>query len=337
MARIVKITAVVGFLVLCGSALAADANDPNLIAHWKFDEGSGTTAYDSAGDNDGTLVNGPVWTTGQIGGALEFDGTNDYVVISNEENFDFGSDIDFTISLWIKAPSDIPTWMRIVDKCRAGHPPYEGIQLVRHQGDAVFAVLDSGPSVWSWGNSDVSDDNWHFVTVVADRDGDLQIYHNGVLEDSDPLAIVGNINNNVPLAIGRSMDYNGQYLNATIDELRIYNRALSAEEIWQLYFDGLDLYGSELSILAIEHALDEKYEALEKTDAALEKEYLAYSTLEALLASGDYGDLNKRDIIRARQEVHSAIQRQEQAARALEVSIEGLEDALLSLGLEPEP
>ena len=65
-------------LAVCRFALAV--NDP--VAHWKFDEGNGTTAYDSAGSNDGT-VTGATWTTGQIGGALDFDGVNDYVKTAN--------------------------------------------------------------------------------------------------------------------------------------------------------------------------------------------------------------------------------------------------------------
>jgi hypothetical protein len=51
--------------------------EANLVSLWKFDEGSGGTAYDSASDNDGTIY-GASWTTGQIGGALDFDGSNDY-------------------------------------------------------------------------------------------------------------------------------------------------------------------------------------------------------------------------------------------------------------------
>ena len=53
-----------------------------LVAHYTFDEGSGITAGDSAGSNTGTLVNGPTWVTGKIGGGLTFDGTDDYVVRS---------------------------------------------------------------------------------------------------------------------------------------------------------------------------------------------------------------------------------------------------------------
>jgi hypothetical protein len=57
--------------------------DESLFAHWKFDEGSGTYAMDSAGTNHGILnVNGPTWTTGQINGALSFDGIDDHVVVA---------------------------------------------------------------------------------------------------------------------------------------------------------------------------------------------------------------------------------------------------------------
>jgi len=133
------------------------------------------------------------------------------------------------------------------------------------------------------------------------------------------------------------MDYDGQYFDGIIDDVRIYNRALSDEEIWQRYFDGLDLHGSELSIFAIEYALYEKFDALEKTDAALQRERQAYEALEEMLVSGDYGDLNKRDIAAAQRQVESAIRRQERSRKVLMDSIEKLEDALLSLGLEPEP
>ncbi|MHC4546334.1 MAG: hypothetical protein ACYSYL_17780, partial [Planctomycetota bacterium] len=52
-----------------------------LVAHWKFDDGSGITAIDSAGTNNGTLNGDPTWTTGRIGGALSFDG--DYVAVGS--------------------------------------------------------------------------------------------------------------------------------------------------------------------------------------------------------------------------------------------------------------
>lgn len=67
-----------------------------LIAHYTFDEGSGTTANDSAGSNTGT-INGATWTSGKVGGALEFDG-NDHITF----NEDLPNSYPFTFSGWVK-------------------------------------------------------------------------------------------------------------------------------------------------------------------------------------------------------------------------------------------
>jgi hypothetical protein len=89
--------------------------------------------------------------------------------------------------------------------------------------------------------------------------------------------------------------------------------------------------------MAIADAIDEKLQALESINAALEKEWEAYDALEELLASGEYGDLTKRDIAAAQRKIESAIRRQERSKRVVQGSIEELEDALLSIGWEPEP
>ena len=69
-------------------AVMANAADPDLVAHWKLDDGSGTTAVDSsANGNDGTFVGDPQWASGILGGALDFDGVDDYVDCGNDEIF----------------------------------------------------------------------------------------------------------------------------------------------------------------------------------------------------------------------------------------------------------
>ena len=90
--------AVLGLLALCGPAWAIE--DSNLVSCWKFDEGEGSIAYDSAGSNHGTLMNGATWTTGQIDGALSFDGVDDYVHINDAPDLD-GMDA-ITLTAWIK-------------------------------------------------------------------------------------------------------------------------------------------------------------------------------------------------------------------------------------------
>jgi hypothetical protein len=93
----------------------------------------------------------------------------------------------------------------------------------------------------------------------------------------------------------------------------------------------------DLAVNAILDAIEEKLDALDKVNAALEKEWAAYDALQELLDSGDYGDLTKADIIRARQEIHSAIQHEELTKKALDRSIEKLEDSLAALGFQPPP
>jgi len=77
-----KLICWISFAVVLGLVLTsvAKAADPDLVGHWMFDEGSGTAAYDSSGNgNDGTLIGGAQWVAGQLGGALEFNGSNSRV------------------------------------------------------------------------------------------------------------------------------------------------------------------------------------------------------------------------------------------------------------------
>ena len=86
----------------------------------------------------------------------------------------------------------------------------------------------------------------------------------------------------------------------------------------------------------IRDAIDEKYEAMEITDAALEKEWTAYDMLEVMLDSGDFGDLKKRDIIKAKRKVDSAIRLENLSKKVLRISVKELEHALRALGIEPD-
>jgi N-acetylneuraminic acid mutarotase len=86
------------------------------------------------------------------------------------------------------------------------------------------------------------------------------------------------------------------------------------------------------AVTYIRAAIAEKVEALERINSALEKEWAVYEAMEELLESGEYSDLKKGDIVGAKQKIHSAIQRQEQSKKALEKSIENLEDSLVFIG-----
>ena len=101
---LMSITLVVG-LILTSSAKAAD---PDLAAYWKFDEGSGTTAFDSSGNGNDGLFNGdPQWVAGKYGGALEFDG-DDYLNCGNGDSLQIQDEI--TMSFWFQVDAFVNTW-----------------------------------------------------------------------------------------------------------------------------------------------------------------------------------------------------------------------------------
>ncbi|MHC4694214.1 MAG: hypothetical protein ACYS67_15840, partial [Planctomycetota bacterium] len=103
-------------LGLSGSALG------DLVAHWPLDEGSGTTAYDSAGGNDGTLMSGPVWVSGRMGGGLQFNGSSSYVDCGNHTSLNITSAI--TLALWVNTN----------DSGNDDHNPYLA------KGDTSYAI-----------------------------------------------------------------------------------------------------------------------------------------------------------------------------------------------------
>jgi hypothetical protein len=326
------IVAALGFLVLCSSAWAVE---PNLVSHWKFDEGSGTIAYDSAGSNDGTIY-GAQWTAGQIDGALDFDGVDDYVDVGDppDGSLDFGTSTDFSISLWFNTSG--PKVGFFVCKRAKGY--YAGYDFYIESDGKVFARIADGSSISDARTTEGFNDGlWHHAVAVYDRDGQITIYVDNVSKaTSVSIAGMGNIDNSQPFTIGDRNDPGWHaYFDGSIDDVRIYDRALSAGEVEELYWTGIG--GSGLAIFEIEQALAEKEAALDVIDVALEKESVAYEALEELLESGDYGDLKKGDIVKAEQKIHSAIQHEEQSLDTLEKSIEKLYDALAALGWEPEP
>ena len=78
-------------IMVLGTAGSASAD---LIGYWKLDEGSGSIAYDSGiAANDGTLHGGPQWVSGMIGGALEFDGSDDYIDCGNDPSLSINNEI----------------------------------------------------------------------------------------------------------------------------------------------------------------------------------------------------------------------------------------------------
>ncbi len=320
------IAAFVGLLVLGVPALGSDAN---LVAHWALDEGGGTIAYDSAGDNNGILVGDPAWTIGQVGGALEFDGDGDFVEVPHDNNLNLVS------------AGTVAAWVNLNDSYRqaiATKQPGTGsgnYYLMTGTGRSMLFGITNGTwseKIQAITSGDAITNEWTFYVGTFDGNS-VNLYENSVLVNSLPNTIIP-VTTTAPLYIGRWGNNADWDCGGSIDEVMIFNRALSAEEVEELYWEGFSW--SAAAIGHIEDAIAEKLEALETIDAALEEEWAAYDALEELLASGDYEGLSKRDIDAAQRKIESAVRRQERSKRVVLGSIEELEDALLSLGWEPE-
>jgi len=197
---------------------------PGPVAHWKFDDGAGTVALDSSGNgNDGILVGDPQWVAGVIGGALEFDGIDDYVDCGNPEVLDITGDI--TLMCWIKVAAFSKTWETIIAK---GDDSYR-MSRGPGNGDSIHFGCN-GPSGGNLdANTIVTTDTWRHVALVYNGT-DKIIYIDGV-EDAR-VASSGNINSSgYNLFIGENSQAVNRHLTGLIDDVRIYNQALSAADI----------------------------------------------------------------------------------------------------------
>ena len=172
---------------------------------------------------------GPIWTSGKFGNALEFDGIDDYVKVDHATNLQFGLG-DFSLEAWFKS-SDTTTDKTIIRKDGNGYYYF----TLRSSGELQIVVYKSPNDATVGYDADYNDGEWHHAVAVADRDENLHLY----VDDSEvgtpaPMGLVGNINPTNPLYIG-ARSPTQQFFNGTIDEVRIFSRALSPEEISSLY------------------------------------------------------------------------------------------------------
>jgi len=231
---------VVSCILLAASGSVTAVDGSGLVGHWKFDEGEGSIAYDSAGDNDGTIY-GAEWAIGQADGALDFDGVDDYVEVSSPGGLNFGSSTDFTFAAWIRAREMQLQFPAIIGRRNPGDGAGYIFFVNSYTGGELAVQLNDG----TWTNymatsGDLQDDTWHHVAASADRDGYLTLYVDAVQKGQYDISDKGNINSTSNVFIGwEEQNPAVTYFNGTIDDVRIYDRALSAEEIWQLYLNGV--------------------------------------------------------------------------------------------------
>jgi len=219
-----KLIYLISFVFVLSVAGNASAD---LVAHWPLDEGSGTTAIDLSGNgHDGTIGGTANWVAGQIGLALDFDGSTTYIDMDDEVVRG-----TWSLSMWIR-PRDIPYTSADQDFYAVMHTDAWSTGAMhlhlRQTTSLLNADFNSGPDVTS--TTVLQENEWYHavVTVTDEGGGASQMYLNGVLEAEGSGGSGGDFLG--PLNFG-SWNNAGRNYHGLMDDIRIYDHILSEVEI----------------------------------------------------------------------------------------------------------
>ncbi|PIR70650.1 MAG: hypothetical protein COU46_00360, partial [Candidatus Niyogibacteria bacterium CG10_big_fil_rev_8_21_14_0_10_42_19] len=216
-----------------------------LVAHWKFDEESGSTAVDSSTfGHDATLYNGPARAAGQENGGLDFDGLNDYVQAPNSFILENIQEQNYTLSAWVKMDTTPPGM---------GSDYNQSYAIIMKEGLHEGLRFDNQNKFYMdhWFSGDVADSassaahtpgGWYHVTGVLDRtNGQTKIFVNGELKGFSLWAAgkstkeYGTLPWRIGAAKSLTTDSWGWPADGKIDDVRVYNYALSDADVLDLY------------------------------------------------------------------------------------------------------
>jgi hypothetical protein len=232
--------------VLGDSEIAALALPPEKtpIAHWQLDETSGTIAVDSVGGHDGTLVNGPTWTSGHLAGGLDFDGSNDKIDVGADASLDNLFAGGATLSAWIKPGGwGEGDFGRIADKADNLGSNRNGWAFELHAAQrALMFQYGFSADIGNWYTpvDSISLDSWHHVAVVYDNSAstnDPVIYIDGMaqtLVESDTPAGTPSSDATINLTLGNYALDTSRTFEGVLDDIRIYDLMLDAANIAEL-------------------------------------------------------------------------------------------------------
>jgi len=222
-------------------------NISNLLTAINFNEGTGTNAADFSGKNhNGTLTGGATWTTGKFGQAVNLNGSNNYVNIADHADYTLNPAQNYTWSAWVKN-NNFNEWSTLWSQSLNTSNFFYFYAHTTTATDGGGGPVTNGISVyWTTGSNKValhSNNNvltagqWSFVAVTYDgsqlQANRFTIYVNGVdVTNRAAVGSTGTITSIDPtgIRVGSNSAF-GEYLNGAVDEVRFYNRLLTATEI----------------------------------------------------------------------------------------------------------
>lgn len=215
----------------------------DLISWWR---GEGNTD-DNEGVNSPTEILGaPQFVTGKVGQGIQLDGGSGFA-ISDRNGLDFGASASFTVILWVRVDQVLATPSILIDKRRIGGGLGYGMGMLGTDAGAdsrsFYVSLQDGVTSHSLQSPPTAVGEFHHLAVVIDRTGNLaSLYLDGAPSASQSLSGFGSLANDGRCFVGhQSLDVlgtSGRPLNGMLDELAMFDRALSASEILAVYNAG---------------------------------------------------------------------------------------------------
>ncbi|MHC4434236.1 MAG: LamG domain-containing protein, partial [Planctomycetota bacterium] len=217
-------------IALVVSLMMASTARAELVGQWKFDEGSGTTAYDSSGNgHDGTLMGGVTWAEGRFGGGIELDGSSGYVSVPS---FQLTTDT-ITFVAWINGWK-AGDWAPLISSRISGSSQCE---MNFGDNDTLHYTWNSDSSAtWGWtGGPVIPQDTWTMLAVTIDP-GSATAYvytdDGGLTQSTNAIAHIEETLGPDTLQIGYS--YAPRYVRGIMDEVAVYDHVLSEDDLLTL-------------------------------------------------------------------------------------------------------
>lgn len=225
-----------------------------LRGHWAMDDGSGTVATDQRGKSDGTLINGPSWITGRIGGGIDFDGTSDYINVPRTDFQNFSG--DFTITGWFRLNNPFDSTNASTEIIAEKYLTQDfnmflglvGADYTRSEParGSMVAKIENGPGgndyVYTWSSMTSWEANrwYHFVFVVdSSAATSIKFYIDGA-DVSLTSQKIGSGWTNLHIKYDSDLNIGGRdanqlsgpyYFDGQVDDFRLYRQAMGQDEI----------------------------------------------------------------------------------------------------------